>query len=138
MGADPSAIADNSAAHFPSKRKSINRLCLVSFLQYLLSSTVTDSTEARKETAQMTCKIERQADEHHTTLRLIGYLHAAHLEALQAHMASNGPRTVLDLDEVTLVDVEVVRFLGTCEKEGTALLHCPPYIREWISREQQI
>jgi hypothetical protein len=46
-------------------------------------------------------------------------------------------RTVLDLDEVTLVDVEVVRFLGTCEKEGTALLHCPPYIREWISREQR-
>ena len=48
----------------------------------------------------MTCKIERQADEHHTTLRLIGYLQAAHLEALQAHMESNGPRTVLDLDEV--------------------------------------
>ncbi len=99
---------------------------------------VTDSAEARKETAQMTCKIERQADGHHTTLRLIGYLQVAHLEALQAHMESNGPRTMLDLDEVTLVDVEVVRFLGTCEKEGTALLHCPPYIREWISREQQI
>ena len=85
----------------------------------------------------MTCKIARQADEHHTTLRLIGYLQAAHLEALQAHMESNGPRTVLDLDEVTLVDVEAVRFLGRCEKAGTALLHCPPYIREWISREQQ-
>jgi len=68
----------------------------------------------------MTCKIELQADEHHTTLRLIGYLQAAHLEALQAHMESNGPRTVLDLDEVTLVDVEVVRFLGTCEQAGTA------------------
>ena len=52
-------------------------------------------------------------------------------------MESNGPRTVLDLDEVTLVDVEVVRFLGMCEKEGTELLHCPPYIREWISREQR-
>jgi anti-anti-sigma regulatory factor len=85
----------------------------------------------------MTFKIELQADEHHTTLRLIGYLQAAHLEALQAHMECNGPRTVLDLDEVTLVDVEVVRFLGTCEQEGTALLHCPSYIREWIAREQR-
>ena len=85
----------------------------------------------------MTCKIERQVDEHHTTLRLIGHLQAAHLEALQAQLESNGPRTVLDLDQVTLVDVEVVRFLGTCEKEGTALLHCPPYIREWISREER-
>ena len=64
-------------------------------------------------------------------------VHAVHLETLQAQLESNGPRTVLDLDEVTLVDVEVVRFLGTCEKEGTALLHCPPYIREWISREQR-
>ena len=86
----------------------------------------------------MTGTIERQVDEHHTTLRLIGHLPAAHLEALQAHMESNGPRIVLDLDQVTLVDVEVVRFLGRCEKAGTALLHCPLYIREWIAREQQI
>ncbi len=85
----------------------------------------------------MTGKIERQVDGHHTMLRLIGHLHVAHLEALQAEMEGNVPRTVLDLDEVTLVDVEVVRFLGTCEKEGTKLLHGPPYIREWISREQR-
>ena len=85
----------------------------------------------------MTCKIELRADQHHPTLRLIGYLQAAHLEALQAQLESNGPRTVLDLDEVTLGDVEVVRFLGTCEQEGTALLHCPPSIREWIAREQR-
>ena len=81
---------------------------------------------------QMTGKIERHTDGHHTTLRLIGYLHAAHLEALQAHMESHGPEMVLDLDEVTLAEVEVVRFLGTCEQEGTALLHGPPSIREWI------
>ena len=85
----------------------------------------------------MTCKIERHTDGHLTTLRLIGHLQAACLEALQAQLKSHGPRTVLDLDEVTLVDVEVVRFLGTCEKAGTALLHCPPYIREWIAREQR-
>ena len=77
----------------------------------------------------MTCKIERHADGHHTTLRLIGYVQAEHLETLRAQLESNGPRTVLDLDEVTLGDVEVVRFLGTCEQEGTALLHCPPSIR---------
>jgi hypothetical protein len=36
---------------------------------------------------------------------------------------------------VTVVDVGVVRFLGQCEREGIGLLHCPPYVREWISRE---
>ena len=85
----------------------------------------------------MTCKIERHTDGQHTTLRLIGHLHAAHLEALQAQMESNGPRTVLDLDEVTLVDVEVVRFLGGCEAKGMTLFHCSPYIHEWIAREQR-
>jgi len=84
----------------------------------------------------MTCKIERHADGHHTTLRLIGYVQAEHLGILQALLESNGPRVVLDLGEVTLVDVEVVRFLGVCEAEGIALLHCSPYIREWIAREQ--
>ncbi len=84
----------------------------------------------------MTCKIERHTDGQHTTLRLIGHLQAAHLEALQAQLKSNGPRTVLDLDEVTLVDVEVVRFLGGCEAAGIAVLRGPPYIREWIRREQ--
>jgi hypothetical protein len=34
------------------------------------------------------------------------------------------------------VDVKIVRFLGSCEREGTELLHCPPHIREWISRKQ--
>jgi len=79
----------------------MNSLCLVSLLPYLLSSPITDSAEDRQETAQMTGKIERHTDGQHTTLRLIGHLQAAHLEALQAQLESNGPRTVLDLDEVT-------------------------------------
>ena len=85
----------------------------------------------------MTCKIERHADGHHTTLRLIGYVQAEHLETLRAQLESNGPSIVLDLEEVTLVDVEVVRFLGNSEATGIAVLHGPLYIREWISREQR-
>jgi len=74
----------------------------------------------------MTCKIARHADGHRTTLRLIGHLQAECLEALQAHMESNGPRTGLGLDEMTLVEVEVVRFFGVCEAAGIAVLHCSP------------
>ena len=79
----------------------------------------------------------RHAEGHRTTLRLIGHLRAACLEALQTQIEGNGPRTVLDLDEVTLVDVEAVRFLRTCEAAGIAVLHGPPSIREWIAREQR-
>ena len=45
-------------------------------------------------------------------------------------------RIALDLDGATLVDVEAIRFLNTCEESGTELLHCWPYIREWIIREK--
>ena len=85
----------------------------------------------------MTLRIEKASDGHSTTIRLIGHMQSEHLEELKAQMQGSGPGVVLDLDEMTLVDVEVVRFLGRCEQEGTELLHCPLYIREWISREQR-
>jgi hypothetical protein len=43
---------------------------------------------------------------------------------------------VLDLEEMTLVDVDVVRFLGTREGEGVELVNCSAYIRDWIFRER--
>jgi hypothetical protein len=45
-------------------------------------------------------------------------------------------RTILDLSEVTLVDIAVVRFLIRCEEEGIELVQCPPYVREWMLRER--
>jgi len=65
---------------------------------------------------------------------LIGHLQAAYLEPLQAHREGHGPRIVLDLDAVTLVEVEVVRFLGVCEAAGIALLHCSPLYARGLPR----
>jgi len=44
---------------------------------------------------------------------------------------------VLDLEEVTLVDLDIVQFLARCEARGMELLNCSPYIREWICRENE-
>ena len=82
-------------------------------------------------------KLERSSDGERTTIRLIGRARSEHLGEIVNQIGSCGPNVTLDLEEVTVVDVDVVRFLGTCEKEGTELLHCPPYIREWISREER-
>jgi hypothetical protein len=60
-----------------------------------------------------------------------------HLEELKAQMKDSGPRVALDLNEVSLVDVDVVCFLGICQTEGVELLHCSPYINEWIARERK-
>ena len=85
----------------------------------------------------MTLKIEKHSDGHKTTIRLIGRLQAEHLPDLQALIAESGPGIVLNLQELTLVDVEAVRFLGNCRNNRVSLLHCSPYIGQWIVKEQE-
>ncbi len=84
----------------------------------------------------MTLRIERVPDGPTTTIRLIGRIRAEHLEELKAEIDRGRPRVVLDLEEVGLVDVEGVRFLNACEAEGISVLHCSPYIREWMLRQR--
>src|SRR2546426_12641590 len=84
----------------------------------------------------VTLKIETAADGHTASLRRIGRIQAEYQDELETHIRRHRPLLVLDLREVTLVDVAVVRFLITCEAEGTALRHCAPYIRERIGRER--
>ena len=80
----------------------------------------------------MTLKIDRS----HTTVRLIGRVRAEDLLEVARQLEASGPGAVLQLDEVMLVDVDVVRCLNRCETEGVRLVNCSPYIREWMSREQ--
>jgi hypothetical protein len=83
----------------------------------------------------MTLRIEMASDDDRTTIRLIGRIQAEHMKELQAQIRRGRSRIALDLEEVRLVDVEVIRFLGTCQAAGIDLVHCPSYISEWISQE---
>ena len=84
----------------------------------------------------MTLKIEKYADGYRTTIRLIGRMQAEHLAELETQIKESGSKIALDLEEVNLVDVEVVRFLGMCEAQGVELLNCSPYIHDWIGKER--
>lgn len=84
----------------------------------------------------MTLRIVKISDGARTVLKLSGRIQARDIEKLREQMNGLTRGTVLDLQEVTLVDVEVVRFLGLCKAEGVELAHCSPYIREWLFREQ--
>jgi hypothetical protein len=86
--------------------------------------------------SDVTLKIEKTVDRRRTTVRLIGRVRAEDLLEVARQLEASGPGAVLQLDEVTLVDVDVVRFLNRCETEGVRLVNCSPYIREWMSREQ--
>ena len=84
----------------------------------------------------MTLRIEPSSDRGHTTIRLIGRMRAEHVAEVQKQIELSGPTVTLDLEDVTLVDVHVVRFLGTCETRGIELRNGSPYISDWIARER--
>ena len=86
--------------------------------------------------SNVTFKIEKDRDAHGTTIRLIGRMRAEHLSELEKQIRESEAKTVLDLEELDLVDVEAVRFLGMCETQGVTLLNCSPYIRDWIGKER--
>jgi len=72
------------------------------------------------------------------TLIVSGRIGAEQLPDLRKSVeAEKAQDVVLDLREVTLVDVEVVRFLMRCEQQGIRIAHCPAYVREWMAREKR-
>ena len=81
-------------------------------------------------------KIEKDSDGRVATLRLIGRIQSDRIASIRSAMNDGCTHKILDLTEVTLVDVAVVRFLVSCENEGIELVQCPPYVREWIVRER--
>jgi len=82
-------------------------------------------------------RIEKSSQGGKTTICLIGHFQSEHLEELKKQFLGIGSQFVLDLKEVTQVDVDVVRFLGSCRAGGVKIAHCPPYIREWMNRERR-
>jgi len=83
----------------------------------------------------MTFKIERSSNGGRSTIRLVGSVKSEDVSEIAHQLEICGPGAALDLEGVTVVGVDVSHFLGERERQGTELLHCPAYVREWISRE---
>jgi hypothetical protein len=81
-------------------------------------------------------RIEKQSDPCVTRLLLSGRIQSDRIACIRTAMNDGCSLKILDLSEVTLVDIAGVRFLNRCEEEGVELAECPPYVREWILRER--
>lgn len=68
-------------------------------------------------------------------LHLSGRIQSDDLKELNALLAEEPGRIVLDLKEITLVDRDSLRFLATRAASGIELRNCPTYVREWMRRE---
>jgi len=67
-----------------------------------------------------------------------GRIEAEDLAELQRllNLEPVGQDIAMDLQDITIVDREAVKFLAGCEQQGIQLENCPAYIREWIGRER--
>ena len=70
-------------------------------------------------------------------MRLSGQLRSEQLDQLRSAIDDCGSRSVLDLTEVDLVDVEAIRFLNSCEARGISVLSASGYIRAWMTQERE-
>lgn len=82
-------------------------------------------------------KIEKIPRPDGTAIKLTGRLDAEFLPELAPQIPTDGRGVVLEMEEVTLVDGDAVRFLIECESRGIQLRGCSAYIREWITRERE-
>jgi hypothetical protein len=92
---------------------------------------------ARCNSKGVTLRIETTPGKRRTTIKLVGRVEREHLPELKKQLGAISQSVVLDLGEVSLVNVEVVRFLGTCESQGIQLTNCSAYVRKWIDTERQ-
>jgi anti-anti-sigma regulatory factor len=69
---------------------------------------------------------------------LSGRIDGGHVAELESLIRAEGSsrRIVIDLKDVTLAGEDGIIFLADCEVKNIALVNCPPYIREWITRQR--
>jgi hypothetical protein len=58
------------------------------------------------------------------------------VDMLRGVLEQESGHFAIDLKHVVLVDREAVKLLALSETHGTELRNCPPYIREWVTREK--
>jgi len=66
-----------------------------------------------------------------------GRLDAEHIAELETLIGAEGKdrRVILDLKDMTLTGQDGITFLARCEAADIELLNCDPYVREWITRQ---
>lgn len=86
----------------------------------------------------MTCRIDRLMPVRDlVVLRISGRIAANDVDVLRSAIDKERGAIAIDLGEVGLVERDAVNLLALSEARGVELRNCPPYVREWIAREQE-
>jgi hypothetical protein len=84
----------------------------------------------------MSCRIDRVvSSENLVVLFISGRITGEHVDMLRGVLEQESGRFAIDLKSVLLVNREAVKVLALSEANGTELRNCPPYVREWVTKE---
>ena len=87
----------------------------------------------------MTYRIRRSVESETVVFALSGEVDLGHADRLRELLATETyDRTILDLEDVTLVHRMAVQFLGRIEDRGVRFVNCPGYVRSWIDAERAL
>ena len=85
----------------------------------------------------MSCRIDRVVRAENVVVLFISRrITGEDVDLLRGVLEQESGSFAIDLKNVLLVDREGVNLLGVSESNGTELRNCPPYIREWVTRER--
>jgi len=83
------------------------------------------------------CRIDRVVTSDNLVVFCVsGCITGEHVDMLRGVLEKESGGFAIDLKNVLLVDREAVKLLALSEARGTELRNCPPYIREWVTRER--
>jgi anti-anti-sigma regulatory factor len=84
----------------------------------------------------LTYRIRRSEVSKGMVFALSGEMDGEHAARLEDLIAEEGHGLILlDLQEVTVVARDAVRFLARAEARGIRIVNCPDYVRSWIAAE---
>ena len=86
----------------------------------------------------MTLRIQRTSEDEKEVIRLIGRIEQEDLETLETQTRGSGQVICIDLRDVTLIDIHVVRYLIARQRGGALFQNVPAFIKEWMRRDQEI
>jgi hypothetical protein len=98
---------------------------------------VTDSIEEGFKKRKWMLRITRMANGE-VVFKLSGQMSTENIDELERLFGAeaSGRRIVLELEDLTLVNQDIVSFLKRSEVSGIKLENCPAYIRQWIRQEK--
>ncbi len=80
----------------------------------------------------------RRSSDGEVLFTLSGRIDSKNVKDLESLVRAEGNDRpiVIDLKDVTLAGEDGINFLAQCEAEEITLANCPPYMREWITRQK--